>query len=96
MKKLPVVNRKENHLILKQQLEASSFYVAIKGCLKLAQFFSFFPIYLGGESHTTLKFKWLYWRLLYSLITFSVFIMEFCLVIYQTFTTSFDLLNMSK
>lgn len=89
--------RKPNDVVLKSQLDTCSFHTAMKFSLKFAQWFSFFPININtSTNYEILKFKWLYWRVVYSIVTFSVFVFEFALVIYQTVSKELTLTSVSK
>lgn len=63
--------------------------------MKLGQVFSYFPIYIG-EKGEPFKFKWFYWRVGYSLVTFILFLVEFFFVLLDTFRSSLNLINISE
>nr|APC94344.1 gustatory receptor 16 [Pyrrhalta aenescens] len=73
-----------NGLLLKDRIASNYFQEVMKFPLKLAQTFSYFPIFIGDREEP-LQFKWLYWRIGYSLITFILFIIELCFVVLETF-----------
>lgn len=90
-------NNKLRAVVLKSRIDTCSFHEAMKYSLKLAQGFSFFPIRINNSTnYETLKFHWLYWRVAYSLITFSVFLFELVLIVHQTMQTQISLLSISK
>ncbi|XP_050518348.1 gustatory receptor 5a for trehalose [Diabrotica virgifera virgifera] len=72
-----------SQLLFKSKVHSNTFAESMKFPVRLAQIFSYFPIYIGKHDEP-IKFKWLYWRMGYSCIAFLLFVTEFIFVVVET------------
>ncbi|CAG9854007.1 unnamed protein product [Phyllotreta striolata] len=92
MNLLKLLQISKYNIVLNNRVSSSSFQEAMKYPMKLGQVLSYFPINLR-HANESLEFRWLYWRMAYSLITFVLFCIEFVFVVIDAFRTTIDLLN---
>ncbi|CAG9840139.1 unnamed protein product [Diabrotica balteata] len=81
-----------SQLLLKSSVNSNTFAETIKFPIRLAQIFSYFPIYIGKQDEP-LKFKWLYWRMGYSCVSFLLFVTEFIFVVVEAFKNKLTIID---
>ncbi|XP_050518353.1 gustatory receptor 5a for trehalose-like [Diabrotica virgifera virgifera] len=83
-----------DNLLLHSKIENNTLHSAMKLPLQIGQVFGLFPLYVGGATYESLKIKWCYWRMVYSILMLIGIFFITIITTYKNVPEHHDLLSL--